>query len=709
MTMMTRFLTTILLLCLTAEPNVAAATTTLFLAGDSTMAEKRLEKRPETGWGEMLQTWFDADDVTVVNLAKNGRSTRTFIEEGRWLELLGRVRPGDYVLIQFGHNDQSQSKPQRYTPPDAFSANLERFVTDVRSKAAIPVLLTPVVRRRFDDQGQFYDSHGVYPDLVRETAGRTDTALIDLHASSTLFLEEYGAERSKELFLWLEAGDSANYPLGLQDNTHFSPDGARAMAALVIQGILDQLPALAPKVRKAPGGIQFEAHVAAPIGGPHRGGGEAAESRTTVHAFPGAVGFGQYSRGGRGGKVIKVTNLHDDGPGSLRQALETRGPRTVVFDVSGTIALDSELEIKRGFLTVAGQTAPGDGITLRNYGLVISASEVIIRFIRSRPGNESGSETDAIWIKRGENIVLDHCSASWATDETLSVSPSNKSSMRDIDNVTVQWCLITESLNESVHSKGEHGYGSLVRGSGGARYSFHYNLWAHHKARMPRPGNYVDAANDPEGPLFDFRNNVFYNWGGKSSGYNADTHSISHYNFVNNYFLSGPDSKGDFAFEEFCSLAQSHFSGNFMNRAAPPDPWTLVRFKDKRSKSSDTTFPVGRVETESASRAYQRVLRHAGASRVRDPVDTRVVESVSNSTGRLINSQEEVGSWPVLKSEPPRIDSDHDGIPDEWESERGLDPGDGDDGNEDRSGDGYTNLEEYLNSLVPVQPSVSIP
>jgi len=419
-----------------------------------------------------------------------------------------------------------------------------------------------------------------------------------------------------------------------------------------------------------------------------------------VPAFPGAQGFGHYTSGGRGGTVIKVINLEDSGPGSLRHAIRQKVPRTIIFDVSGTIPLESELKIKHGQVTIAGQTAPGDGITLRNYGMVIDADEVIVRYIRVRPGNEKGVETDAISIKSGSNIIIDHCSASWATDETLSVSPSPKGPPKAIDQVTVQWCIISESLNASVHSKGDHGYGSLVRGSGGARYSFHHNLWAHHRARMPRPGNYRDAVSDPVGPLFDFRNNVFYNWGSKFSGYNADNESVSRYNFINNYYLSGGDSGGPLAFDESNSLSESHFSGNFMNHEQPEDPWSLVQFRDGRTKSSDSPVPAGNIDTDSASVAYRRVMAHAGASVRRDSVDKRVVSEVQGSGGRIIDDQNSVGGWPPLKSGSPKPDRDGDGIPDEWEISLGLDPDDPTDGIKDPNDDGYTNLEEYINSLV---------
>ena len=221
----------------------------VLLAGDSTMAPKLPEKHPETGWGEMLQAWFDPADAVVFNHARNGRSTRTFLSEGRWDALLAETRPGDTVFIQFGHNDQSEHKVERYTPPAQFKANLLRFVADVRARGAAPVLLTPVVRRRFDEAGVFFDSHGEYPELVRQAAAESGALLIDMEASSGRLLVEYGAERSKSLFLWLAPGESPNYPDGIEDNTHFSPPGARAMAALVVQDLSESGLELAARLR----------------------------------------------------------------------------------------------------------------------------------------------------------------------------------------------------------------------------------------------------------------------------------------------------------------------------------------------------------------------------------------------------------------------------------------------------------------------------
>jgi pectinesterase len=210
---------------------------TVYLAGDSTMAEKLAAKRPETGWGERLQQYFDAGKVKIENHAQNGRSTKTFISENRWQAIVDKLQKGDHVFIQFGHNDQSKEKGERYTPPEDFKANLRRMVADARAKGAIPVLFTPVMRRRFDREGKFYDAHGEYPDLTRAVARELNVALIDMHRASEKLIVEYGAERSKKLFLILSPGDSVNYPKGLDDNTHFSPFGAEEMAKLAVAGI----------------------------------------------------------------------------------------------------------------------------------------------------------------------------------------------------------------------------------------------------------------------------------------------------------------------------------------------------------------------------------------------------------------------------------------------------------------------------------------
>ncbi|MDM8161784.1 rhamnogalacturonan acetylesterase [Labilibaculum sp. K2S] len=213
-------------------------THTVFLAGDSTMAEKKADKYPETGWGMKLNQFF-TEKMTVENHAKNGRSTRTFIEEGRWDSLVSKVGKGDYVFIQFGHNDQSKQKIDRYTSPDDFYKNLSRFVDDVRVKKGIPVLLTPLMRRRFDENGVFYDVHGEYPDVIRKVAADKKVVLLDVHKSSGDLLAKLGEEKSRALFLIAQPGVWENYPDGSNDNTHFNEYGAQEMARLVVSALKD--------------------------------------------------------------------------------------------------------------------------------------------------------------------------------------------------------------------------------------------------------------------------------------------------------------------------------------------------------------------------------------------------------------------------------------------------------------------------------------
>lgn len=419
-----------------------------------------------------------------------------------------------------------------------------------------------------------------------------------------------------------------------------------------------------------------------------------------VRAFPGAEGAGRYALGGRGGAVLRVTHLGDSGPGSLRAAVEARGPRTVIFDIGGTIRLQTPLTIRSGRITIAGQTAPGGGITLRDQPLIVAADDVVVRFIRSRLGDESGAETDSIDIIRGRRIILDHVSASWSVDETLSAGSRYNPPERGVHDVTVQWSIIAESLNASGHAKGDHGYGSLLRGGHGARMSFHHNLWAGHRARMPRPGNYNPPAVDPVGAFFTFRNNVFYNWGGGYAGYNADTDSHAAYAFIANAYVPGPDSGARWAFAESNPLARAWFEANAMDGDVPDDPWSLVRDGDRPGYRLTARPDWAEPATETAAQAMQAVLRHAGASRVRDAVDARVVAGVHDRSGRIIDSQKDVGGWPDLAPGAPWIDSDGDGLPDDWEQARGLDPHDPSDGAADRDGDGWTHLEDWLNALA---------
>lgn len=210
---------------------------TIFLAGDSTMAGKSPQRRPETGWGETLEQHFKTGTVKIENRAANGRSSKSFISEGLWQNVVKDVQKGDYVFIQFGHNDSSKEKGERYSPPELFKSNLAKFVDEVRAKGATPVLMTPVVRRRFDKDSKFYDSHGEYPDLTRAVAKEKKAALIDMQKMSEALVIKYGDEGSRKLFLQLKPGENPNFPNGIEDNTHFSTLGAEEMATLAVNAL----------------------------------------------------------------------------------------------------------------------------------------------------------------------------------------------------------------------------------------------------------------------------------------------------------------------------------------------------------------------------------------------------------------------------------------------------------------------------------------
>ena len=414
-----------------------------------------------------------------------------------------------------------------------------------------------------------------------------------------------------------------------------------------------------------------------------------------IPAFPGAEGFGATTPGGRGGKVIAVTNLNDDGPGSLRAACEAEGPRIVVFRISGTITLTKKLIIKNPFITIAGQTAPGDGICLRNFTFVIATHDVVVRYLRSRLGDVTAQEDDSITLVAGaHDVVIDHCSATWSIDEALSLAG-------DVSNVTVQWCLIAEGLNHSKHSKGAHGYGSLSRANGPV--TWHHNLWAHNNSRNPRLG---DNYGRPPYPTFDVRNNVIYDYGEIASGL---TQGILKVNYVDNYIRPGPSSKTTTPIhvggpsELRFYIKDNDFEGNETLTRDNSGFFDPVVIDGKRQvEIVKEAFAAPLVKTDSAAKAYAAVLAAVGASLPRrDSVDSRIVNEVRQRGGSIIDSQNQVGGWPELKSTTAPPDADGDGMPDEWERRHGLNPRDPADGSADKDGDGYTNLEEYLNGTNP--------
>jgi pectate lyase len=441
-------------------------------------------------------------------------------------------------------------------------------------------------------------------------------------------------------------------------------------------------------------------------------------------AFSGAEGFGKYTTGGRGGKVFIVTNLNDDGEGSFRKAVTAKGPRIVVFGISGIIHLFSPLSIKSD-ITIAGQTAPGDGICLADYPVTLGGDNIIVRFLRFRMGDKNqkagmkdgnGSD-DAFGGTHRKNILIDHCSMSWSTDEVFSVYAG--------DSTTLQWNLISEPLNYSYHFETgdkdyeHHGYGAIW---GGRHSSFHHNLFAHCNSRTPR---FDGIRNIPEENC-DFTNNVIYDWG-HNNIYAGEGGS---YNIINNYFKYGPSTNESVKYRianpwnkpPSIGFGKWYVDGNYVDGSVSVT-------KDNRSgvdlekgtaddkKSLFLNLPFGSVEIkkQSAEAAYQSVLKSAGATLPkRDTLDERIINDVKNRTGRLIDVQggyphgtdyeKTINAWPVLKSLPSPKDFDEDGMPDEWEKKNSLNPNDASDASKYKLDKSYTNIEVYINSLVPPSP-----
>lgn len=411
-------------------------------------------------------------------------------------------------------------------------------------------------------------------------------------------------------------------------------------------------------------------------------------------AFPGAEGFGAHTPGGRGGRVLAVTNLNDSGPGSLRAACEAQGPRIVIFRVAGTIALRKPIIVREPYLTLAGQTAPGDGVSLRDNTFAIQTHDVVVRYLRSRLGDVSGQESDCIDLLNGSrNCILDHCSATWSVDECLSLSG-------DVQDCTVQWSLIGESLRQSKHKKGSHGYGSLSRANGPV--SWHHNLWIHNDARNPRLGDNYGRGSSPR---FDVRNNLIYNHGGTASGLTQGKLEV---NYVANLIRPGPSSRArtpitvggpselqffirENVFEGHDDLTRDN-RGFFHPLEIEGRPQVFI---------VEAPFAAPPVTTVPAAELMDALLPTVGASLpVRDAVDARLIGHVRARSGALINSQQDVGGWPELRGEAPP-DSDGDGIPDAWELAHGLNPREPKDASLDPDGDGYPSLEEYLNGTDP--------
>jgi pectate lyase len=451
-------------------------------------------------------------------------------------------------------------------------------------------------------------------------------------------------------------------------------------------------------------------------------GTQEARKPVTVPAFPGAEGFGAVSVGGRGGRIIEVTSLDDSGPGTYREACEAGGPRIVVFKVAGIVNLTRPVAISSPFITIAGQSAPGDGICIAGETTLINTNDVIIRYMRFRRGAlDQQRRDDCLGGQPLRNIIVDHCSTSWGLDENLSIYrhmgavPGVEMPKKlGTENVTIQWCISAEALNK---------YGHAFGGTqGGTNASIHHNLYACNTARNPSIGF---------GDGVDWRNNVLFNWEHRSIDGGDATSTI---NIVNNYYKPGPATKENVA-RRICrpqhlvwaSAPGAHpkwyVKGNYV--AGFPDV-TADNTKgvdyDPAPKGTDPAeyehltqnaltdveWKAAPVATQSAEKAYELVLTGVGATFPdRDPVDIRIIESVK--TGKptfgngIIVTVNDVGGYPEYKGGPAQVDSDHDGMPDWWEKKYGLNPNDASDASLDKDGDGYMNIEEYLNGTDPTQ------
>ena len=437
-------------------------------------------------------------------------------------------------------------------------------------------------------------------------------------------------------------------------------------------------------------------------------------------AFPGAEGFGKYATGGRGGKVMIVSNLNDNGEGSLRAALKVKKPSIIVFAVSGTIHLQSPLEILSN-TTIAGHSAPGDGICIADHPVLLKGDNIIVRYTRFRMGDRyqnkgkvhgSGSD-DAFGGTRRKHIIIDHCTMSWSTDEAFSVYAG--------DSTTLQWNLIAEPLNYSYHFETgdadfeKHGYGGIL---GGRHISIHHNLYAHCQSRTPRFEGNRNILPDVE--FADYRNNVIYNWGGN----NVYGGEGGNYNIVGNYYKYGPNTGNSRKYQvvnpfkgKEIPYGKFYVANNYVDGSVEVtlDNWLGVTMDNGTSKDAalarqTNPFAAANVETHAALDAYELVLQRAGASFRRDTLDQRVIENVKNRTGRIIDVQggyphgtpydQTVTAWPFLKQQPPPADTDKDGMPDDWERKNGLDPANASDAAALALHAFYTNIEVYLNELL---------
>jgi pectate lyase len=451
--------------------------------------------------------------------------------------------------------------------------------------------------------------------------------------------------------------------------------------------------------------IGLKSHQAGAAGWEAADGEPASEARAPAHgaltlprvrAFPTAEGYGAFARGGRGGVVRFVTNLDNGGPGSLREAVKGGGPRTVVFRVGGTIELASDLIVGQPYITIAGQTAPGDGVCITGASLHIKTHDVVVRHFCSRPGNarragQGLDNRDAIQIEHAQNVILDHVSTSWSVDELITAW------FDETDQVTVQWSVIAEPLWKAGHSKGSHSMG-LLFGRGTGRVSIHHNLFAHIGFRSPEVSSGVTA---------DFANNVVYNWGKRGTTISSGEKEYlgpTLVNVVNNIYKPGELSElggriivgmGDIPATDY----QVYINGNVDHTGKPAN--TATGSEPSAVVARPINGGMHDVAVEGTLGLFEAVLSKAGRTVPRrDVVDRRIVSDARQGASRRPNSVDDVGGWPSYRSGTPYSDADHDGMDDGWELANNLRPDDPSDQAGDDDQDGYTNLEDFLNALA---------
>ncbi|MBW3595849.1 MAG: pectate lyase [Planctomycetes bacterium] len=425
----------------------------------------------------------------------------------------------------------------------------------------------------------------------------------------------------------------------------------------------------------------------------------------SLPAFPGAEGFGSHTPGGRGGRVIAVTKLNDAGPGSLREAISAEGPRIVVFRIGGVIEVNSPLQVVHPFITIAGQTAPGGGITLKNgpgntYApLQIKAHDVVVRHLRSRPGpsgvpppTQDGSNVDALTIADPQrdvyNVVIDHCSLSWSVDEVVN-------SWYDAHDVTVQWCIMSEGLHNPPDRQGAGSKGPLFGGKGSDRIAIHHSLMAHNVGRNPM----IKATG-----MVDVVNNLIFVPRTVAASVDGEL-GACHVNLVGNYVIAPHGDGLAYGVQVLGPRPVSLFLrdnlGPYRTRTDQPESLFVSPRNSGRSRIVERRAETPPTAASPASAVFEEVLTNAGCTVPRrDAVDERVVADVRAGRARVIRAPSEVGGWPELAAGAPPADADHDGMPDDWERPRGLNANDPADAAADRDGDGYTNIEEYLHWLT---------